>query len=100
MNYEHPSIEDLTELYHQLSAAYGSPYSDHANDITTAAWALREPVKAGFTPELLVSRIRLLRRKGNGFTSKLSAVIADKFWLKEFAQPVVPSFYKPDEPVL
>jgi len=100
MNQQHPTIEDLTGLYHQLSAAYGSPFSDHANDLTSAAWALREPIKAGITTEQLINRIRLLRRKGNGFTSKLSAVIADKFWLKEFVQPVTPSFYKPDEPVL
>ena len=95
-----PTIEQLTELYHLLSAAYGSPFSDHEQDILQAAWKLREAIKAGYTPEQLISKIRLLRRKGNGMTSKLSSVIADHFWLKELATPVLAQFYKPDEPIL
>lgn len=95
-----PTIEQLTELYHLLSAAYGSPFSDHKEDIQQAAWALRTPIKEGYTPELLLDKMRLLRRKAGGYTSKLSSLIADEFWKKELATPVHAQFYKPDEPVL
>ncbi|WP_216726132.1 hypothetical protein [Hymenobacter siberiensis] len=95
------TLSELEDLYFQLSAAYGSPHSDHADDIHQACLKLRRALSLdNQTPELLVQKIKLLRDKTGDFKTKLSNVIADRFWNKQLAQPVTPAFYQRDKPAI
>lgn len=95
------TINDLEKLFYQLSAAYGSPYADHADTLLPSCQQLRKAINEdGQTPELLLQKVRLLRQKTGEFKTKFSVQIADKFWLKQLTNPIKPIFYVPDEPVL
>lgn len=95
-----PTLTELKEFYYELSAAYGSPYSDNAADIEQTALKLRRAFTLDKqTPELLLEKIRQLRKKTN-YQTKVSSLVDDRFWNKELTPPMKPKFYTPDEPVL
>lgn len=93
------TIAELEPLFYQLSAAYGSPYADHADTLLASCQQLRKAISEdGQTFELLLEKVKLLRRKTGDFKTKFSVQVADKFWLKQLTTPIRPTFYVREEP--
>lgn len=93
------TIAELEPLFYQLSAAYGSPYADHADALLASCQQLRKAISQdGMTPESLLEKVQLLRKKTGEFKTKFSVQVADKFWLKQLTTPIRPTFYVREEP--
>ncbi|GAC1605709.1 MAG: hypothetical protein NVS3B25_35050 [Hymenobacter sp.] len=96
-----PTIAELEPLFYQLSAAYGSPYADGPDTLLACCQQLRKALTEDQqTPEMLLEKVRQLRRKTGDYKSKFSVQVADKFWRKQLSQPITPTFYEPPQPVL
>lgn len=85
------------DLYEQLSNLYASPYPDKTTEKQAAIRILEKSLKENLELiELIPAKLRQVMSQQN-MKCKLCALIEDKFWTKNFTQPVVIRRFNPNQ---
>ncbi len=85
------------ELYWQLSRAYSSEHNDLPNEMNRAQVELQLALDDGLSPELCMKKMKHLLAKigrDNEYKTKISTVILNRFWDKEFLEMIPSRIYK------
>lgn len=89
------------ELYWELNKLYGSKHNDDINERNRAMSTLADVMSRGITATFLLGKMKQMvfefsADRGN-FKGKLSETIENRYWEKNFVQPIPQRSYKSEE---
>lgn len=82
------SFQEAGKLYWKLNSLYGSPYSDKQEEMDKAWHILHQHLNKGVEPEVFTRKLKQLIEMEGGFKTKFSSIITNRYWQKQFVQPI------------